>query len=91
MEMRSGHSAGAADPRDDFAARDLLAVAHQVDLVMRVDGNDSSAMADNHHIAVTTELVAVNDLAVLDRTDRGSFRRADVETVMETRAARPEA
>jgi len=88
MEVGAGNPAGAADSRDDFSTGNLLLIAHQIDLIVRVHRNDAAAMADNDDITVTAQLIAVNDLAMLDRPDRRSLRRTNIESVMETRAAR---
>ena len=84
MEVRAGNATGAADSGDDLSTGNLLFVAHQIDLIMRVHRDNAAAMADNHDITVTAQLIAVNNLAVLDCPDRRSLRRTDIETVMET-------
>ncbi len=65
-----------------------LAVAHQIHLIVRVDRNDFAAVADNNHIAVSSQLIAVDDFAMLDSADRRPLGRGDVDTVVKTRAAR---
>ena len=50
--MWSGNSPGATNFRDHFTTRNLLAFAHEVQLVMRVNGNKASGMTDDYNVAI---------------------------------------
>ena len=88
--MRSGDSSRAADARNHLATPYLLPLARQVFVVVRIDREESRGVADNDHIAIAAQPVAVNHLAIVDGIDRRPGRRRDVDAVVKIRAPRPE-
>ena len=83
MEMRPGHSTRAPDGRHDFPARNPLPLAHEIAVIMRINGHDAAGVPDNDHIAIAAQLIAVDNLPRFDGSNGRSFRRGDVETVVE--------
>ena len=70
MKMGSGNSAGAAHLGNLFAARHPLTFAHEIRLIVRVNRNEAALVTDDHDVAVTTQLIAVNHLTLFDRANR---------------------
>ena len=85
--MGTGHSSGAANARDGFAAGDLLSLAHQISFIVSINRHESVRVTQDHHVAVTAQLVAINNLAAVNGVDRRAFRRRNVNAVVKVRAA----
>src|ERR1051325_445516 len=88
MQMWTGHSPGAADLSDDVALLHSLSSTDQVDLIVSVNRNDAAVMADNHNVAIATDLIAVNDFAFLYGTNRRALEGGDIDTIVKSGTAR---
>ena len=88
MEMRPAYPSRAPDSRHDLTSNHTLPFSHQVGFVMGIDRDNPARVAQNHHISVAAQLIAVDNLSGFNRQDGRAFRRGDVYAVMEARAPR---
>ena len=84
VQMRTCHSSCAPDLSDDFALLHILSSTDKVYLVVSVNRNDSAAMADDHNIAIATDLIAVNDFAFFDGTNWTALGSSDIDAIVKS-------
>ena len=91
MKVGAGDTSRAADCPNNFAPRDSLPLAYEIILVMRVNRNNAIGVLDDHHIAISTQLIAIDNVSCFDGSNRCPLGRGNVQTVMKAHSTRPEA
>src|SRR5215475_12658935 len=88
MKMRPGYPSRASDSRHNLSSSDTLPLPHQVGFIVGVDGDNPARVTQDHHVSVTAQLIAVDNLSGFNRQDGRAFRSGDVDAVVEARAPR---
>src|SRR5215475_10891747 len=88
MKMRPGYPSRGSNSRHDLSSSDSLPLPHQVGFIMGINGDNPARVTQDHHVSVTPQLIAVDNLSGFNRQDGRAFRSGDVNAVVETRASR---
>src|SRR5262245_48340566 len=88
MKMRPGYPPRASDSRHDLSSSDALPLSHQVGFIMGIDGDNPTGVTQDHHISVTAQLIAVDNLSGFNRHYGRAFRSGNVDAVVEARTPR---
>jgi len=90
MQVRRRDSSRASHLADYVPLLYLLSFVDLVDAVMGVHRGKSPRMADDDEIAIAAQLIAVQNLTLLNGSNRRPLRSLDIYSIMEGRAARSE-
>src|SRR5207249_2904455 len=89
MQLRLADPAGSADFGDDLAPVDPVTLLDEELVQMGIGGDPAARMLDQDEVAVAAQLVAgVGDGSAVDRSDRSTSRRRDVDPVIMAAARR---
>src|SRR5262249_61190245 len=86
MKMRPGYPSRGSNSRHALSSSDSLPLPHQVGFIVGIDGDNPARVTHDHHVSVTPQLIAVDNLSGFNRPDRRAFRSGDIDAVVEARA-----
>ena len=88
MKMRPGYPSRGSNSRHDLSSSDSLPLPHQVGFIVGIDGDNPARVTQDHHVSVTPQLIAVDNLSGFNRQDGRAFRSSNVYAVVKARAPR---
>ncbi len=89
MEVWARNPSRLADLCNDFSPAYFLSLSNTVALIVGIDRSESSGVADNNEVAVSSQTVAVYHLSAFDGSYRRSLRRRNIDPIVKGLTASP--